>query len=73
MHWNMTEFALPKLPDGLKWSLLSDTESSNASYKDIERPDKDLLSERSVRIYKSVKDPEYKKKKEVRRKKNGKN
>ncbi len=73
MHWNMTEFALPKLPDGLKWSLLSDTESSNASYKVIESPDKDLLSERSVRIYKSVKDPEYKKKKEVRRKKNGKN
>ena len=65
MHWMKSDFALPKLPDGLRWKMLSDTSAeevlSNAIYKaDTE---KDTLSERSVRIYISEKDPDYSKKK----------
>ena len=73
MHWNKTEFALPKLPDGLKWSLISDTgRTADSGELTLEDNSKDLITERSVRIYTSVIDPDYKKKKEVKRKKNGK-
>ena len=58
MHWKGVSFALPKLPDGLKWTVVADTgEGSEAQ------------SERSVRIYLSAKDENYKPKKEIKRKK----
>ncbi|WP_029232204.1 hypothetical protein [Butyrivibrio sp. VCB2006] len=73
MHWARNEFALPGLPAGLRWSLLSDT----GAYAGVElHPDNtefNMLDDRSVRIYISEKDPDYKKKKEVKKKKNGKN
>ncbi len=59
MHWQKAQFALPKLPEGLKWTVLSDTGE-----------DDEALSERSVRIYLSVKDENYKPKKEVKKRKN---
>ena len=66
MHWQKAEFALPKLPDGLKWTVLADTESdadlgASANLQ--------ILSERSVRIYISRIDENYKKKRPVKKNK----
>lgn len=71
MHWMKADFALPKLPEGLKWSCISDTAIGSETLKSValSDPEKDTLTERSVRIYLSVKDENYKKKKEVRKKK----
>ncbi|SFB68013.1 alpha-amylase family glycosyl hydrolase [Butyrivibrio sp. YAB3001] len=74
MHWLKMEFALPKLPDGLKWKIVSDTEVNpinNGDSKERDNKELQLQSDRSVRIYKSIVDTEYKKK-EAKKKKNGK-
>lgn len=85
MHWQTAEFALPKLPDGLKWEVLNDTAkddpdslkwdsveestvpkaSSVPTGPDIIRKDLNLQkqSARSVRIYISKPDENFKKKK----------
>ena len=73
MHWAKNEFALPKLPDGLRWSLLMDTGDLNGKTLGVQDPEFNVLDERSARIYISEIDPDYKKKKETKRKKNGKN
>jgi glycogen operon protein len=57
MHWQKAQFALPKLPDGLKWTILSDTGEN-----------KEDQSERSVRIYISAADEKYKSRKTGRKK-----
>jgi glycogen operon protein len=68
MHWTNEEMALPKLPDGLKWNLLSDTGLPVENKKEDAGAAMETLSERSVRIYISENDPEYKTKKETKRK-----
>ncbi len=68
MHWMKAEFALPKLPDGYLWTLLSDTASQPAESKLLSE-EKDVLTERSVRIYISKKDENYKKKKDTKKRK----
>ncbi|ADL34231.1 glycogen debranching enzyme GlgX2 [Butyrivibrio proteoclasticus B316] len=73
MHWNRTEFALPKLPEGLRWSLLSDTGVYEGVKLSSQNSDFNILGDRSVRIYISETDPDYKKRKETGSKKNGKN
>ncbi len=73
MHWNRTEFALPKLPEGLRWSLLSDTGIYEGVKLSSRNPEFNILGDRSVRIYISEADPDYKKRKETGSKKNGKN
>ena len=77
MHWMKADFALPKLPEGLRWKKISDTagdqETSIPAGKiktDTSEVEKDTLPERSVRIYISENDPDFKKKKEVKKKKN---
>ena len=87
MHWTPQELALPKLPDGLMWKMVSDTDSRNLKPEKKVLPQKltkipfdndkndmftELLADRSVRIYTSTKDKNYKKKK-VTKKSNGKN
>lgn len=65
MHWMKSEFALPKLPEGLKWSCISDTAGEFEALQQGEgsvSSEKDTLCERSVRIYISEKDPKFKKK-----------
>ncbi|RKM57140.1 hypothetical protein D6853_03745 [Butyrivibrio sp. X503] len=49
MNWSESELALPKLPDGYRWKLLSDTDlsSKEQSYEDALH----TLASRSVRIY----------------------
>ncbi len=87
MHWQNMEFALPTLPEGYKWELVVDTaleaiqkpeEIKVPAVEVIDFKDKvaskevlQLQSERSVRIYKSIVDVNYKKKKDTK-KKNGK-
>ena len=73
MHWARNEFALPKLPDGLRWSLLMDTGATMDQALTSNSPEFNVLDDRSVLIYVSETDPDYKKKKETKRKKNGKN
>ena len=68
MHWQKTEFALPKLPDGLKWTILSDTDPESEDETRI-KDTLQLQKERSVRIYISKVDENAAKKKT--RKKNG--
>ena len=73
MHWMKADFALPKLPDGLRWTGISDTAGdcdgipNNGGAFDNE---KDTLNERSVRIYISEKDPNFKKKGKSKKKQN---
>ena len=88
MHWQVEDFALPKLPEGLKWEVLSDTASNcqddltwddKASDKQNTalantlpgKPGSDLRkqSPRSVRIYISRIDKNYKKKRQTKTKK----
>ena len=68
MHWTNEEMALPKLPDGLKWNLLSDTGLPVENKNEGAGAAMETLCERSVRIYISENDPEYKTKKETKRK-----
>ena len=70
MHWTNQEMALPKLPDGFMWTLLSDT-AKVSSESAAPGKDKNLetVTQRSVRIYISKKDPNYKQKKAVKKKK----
>ena len=58
MHWNRTEFALPKLPEGLRWSLLSDTGVYEGVKLSSQNSDFNILGDRSVRIYISETDPD---------------
>jgi glycogen operon protein len=72
MHWQKAEFALPKLPDGLKWDILSDTAACEGEDGILLSADKGVASlqmqtERSVRIYISRVDEDYKKKKDSRK------
>ncbi len=64
MHWQKAEFALPKLPDGLKWKILSDTDEnmvvdSRSRSRNSEGHELILQNERSVRIYVSEIDSSY--------------
>ncbi len=63
MHWTAQQQALPKLPDGYEWKLLSDTDTRKLvpdKIKNIKPSDKnaeiftELLADRSVRIYMGV-------------------
>ena len=69
MHWMAEEIALPKLPDGLRWKMISDTESvSKIDNTDKKNNSVEKMSERSVRIYISETDPENKSKRKLKRK-----
>ena len=86
MHWQVAEFALPKLPEGLKWEVLSDTALGCSDTLSLEEETKvdstDTIktketygnlkkqSPRSVRIYISKPDENYKKKRVNKGKKN---
>jgi glycogen operon protein len=82
MNWTNQEIALPKLPEGLKWQIISDTDNRGLK---IEKPKTkgkaaesfftyenqmftELVADRSVRIYISEKDPSFSKKNKVKRK-----
>lgn len=64
MHWEPHEFALPKLPKGLKWYLLTDTReweiSDNAS-RLLENQQTSEVDARSIQIYISKKGNEKEK------------
>ncbi len=52
MHWTPVSFALPKLPDGMRWKILNDTEDTE-DYKrmhSLKEQDKVECTERSVKI-----------------------
>ena len=73
MCWNKSEIALPKLPDGESWKLISDTACAEQgigapSEKRASDPDKVTLSERSVRIYQSFKNKKENKRKSSKKK-----
>ena len=69
MHWTNEEIALPKLPEGLRWKMISDTESSARIEEPADRKEAvEKMSERSVRIYFSEPDPENKMKRKSKRK-----
>ncbi len=74
MNWMPQELALPGLPEGLVWEVLADTdERSLKPLKKSEKAEKEsvfteFIAERSVRIYVSKKDKNYKKNKTVKRK-----
>ncbi len=79
MHWTSQEMALPKLPEGLKWKLLMDTDDRELKpqrpiVKKIAPETElnvftELMADRSVRIYLSETDPNATKKKQTGRKK----
>ena len=52
MHWNPVTFALPKLPDGMKWQVLNDTDEPSDNFKMSAIKDQTKIdcSERSVKI-----------------------
>ena len=52
MHWNPVTFALPKLPDGMRWYVLNDTEETvdNLKMKAVKDQTKIECSERSIKI-----------------------
>ena len=82
MNWTNQEIALPKLPEGLKWEILTDTDNRGLKVekpKTIGKPAQshfasenqmftELMADRSVRIYISEKDPSFSKKNKVKRK-----
>ncbi len=76
MHWQKAEFALPKLPDGLKWTILADTDSDTDIKYDVNsgkagtksEANLQIQNERSVRIYISKSDDGLKKKRTVKNK-----
>ena len=59
MHWTPVSFALPKLPEGMKWKLLSDTENSESEkhVHTLKDQDKIECAERSVKILVGVGTP----------------
>jgi len=70
MHWELHEFAMPKLPEGKQWQLFMDTDRG---YLNIDLPEyvpdqkadtrgTAEVQPRSVKGYISVEDPSYKKK-----------
>ena len=78
MHWQRQELALPQLPEGLKWEILTDTDPRQIKPqkrqganrdKQTDRPEEniftELMAERSTRIYVSVVDKDYKPKKKT--------
>ena len=82
MSWTNQEIALPKLPEGLKWEILTDTDNRGLK---VEKPKTkggtlasqpsvesqmftELMADRSVRIYISEKDPSFSKKNKTKRK-----
>lgn len=72
MHWTNQEIALPKLPDGYTWEKISTTENMPDAVSPKLETNKDgasdveTMEERSVRIYRSYKDPNFKPKKKTR-------
>ena len=70
MCWNESEIALPKLPEGNAWELVSDTaeEPDNNTVKKASDNDKVTLTERSVRIYRSFEDKKSSKRKSSKKK-----
>ena len=84
MNWTNQELALPKLPDGYKWKVLSDTDERNLKKEKPKTRAKtgsvklneteslaaftELMADRSVRIYISEKDTSFSAKKTVKRK-----
>ncbi|WP_051656643.1 hypothetical protein [Butyrivibrio sp. AE3004] len=52
MHWNPVTFALPKLPEGMRWFVLNDTEepSDNMKMQTVKDQTKIECSERSIKI-----------------------
>ncbi len=82
MNWTNQEIALPKLPEGLKWETLSDTDNRGLKVEKPKTKGKpteshfasenqmftELMADRSVRIYISEKDPSFSKKNKVKRK-----
>ncbi len=65
MHWTPVKFALPKLPEGMTWKILSDTESPKGfkSMKALKDQSEVLCTERSVKIMIGVGTPVEKTKK----------
>lgn len=61
MHWTNKEIALPKLPDGYVWELITDTDPGKLEPSVKKEPGPnvftELLAERSARIYMSKKVP----------------
>jgi glycogen operon protein len=84
MNWTNQELALPKLPEGYKWKIVSDTDerglkiekpktkAKSGSLKKYEADSPsaftELMADRSVRIYISEKDSSFIKKKTTKRK-----
>jgi len=51
MHWIPHEFALPKLPDGMKWHLVYDTDLNvNRMNKELKKQDSFTVNERSIHV-----------------------
>ncbi|WP_139165122.1 hypothetical protein [Butyrivibrio sp. INlla16] len=52
MHWNPVTFALPKLPDGMTWHVLGDTDAAadNLKMHSVKDQTKIACAERSVKI-----------------------
>ena len=67
MHWNPVTFALPKLPEGMTWHLLGDTEEIKDSLRmrSIKDQNKITCAERSVKILIGVGKPVKKTAKKV--------
>ncbi|MCR5657616.1 MAG: hypothetical protein K6G06_09160 [Butyrivibrio sp.] len=68
MHWTPVSFALPKLPEGMKWHILSDTEEPS-EYKHmhvLKNQDKVECTERSIKILIGVGKPILKKDKKLK-------
>ncbi|MBP3278596.1 MAG: hypothetical protein J6M44_06540 [Butyrivibrio sp.] len=82
MNWTNQEIALPKLPEGLKWEILADTDNrclklekpktkgkaSDSLFTSENQMFTELMADRSVRIYISEKDPSFSKKNKAKRK-----
>ena len=51
MHWVPHEFALPKLPDGVKWYLIYDTNSKEIrTEKVLKKQNEFIVTERSIQV-----------------------
>ena len=55
MHWIPHKFALPKLPDGKKWYLLYNTESSVIRINtQIEDQNEIIVSDRTICVFTAI-------------------
>lgn len=60
MHWLSHTFALPKLPKGMKWCLIADTETSDTVAPGESRPEISddqqhiIVNARTIQIYQSI-------------------